>query len=62
MWARELASRTGSVHDPSNDVCLAIVRAKDRADAEKSRRRGAVDGGGGGDNKIASLTKLLIVN
>ncbi|CAG5158201.1 uncharacterized protein ALTATR162_LOCUS5035 [Alternaria atra] len=62
MWARELAGGTGSVHNPSDDVRLAIVRAKDRADAEKSRRRGAVDSGGGGDNEIASLTKLLIVN
>jgi hypothetical protein len=54
MWARELAGGTGSVHDPSDDVRLAIVRAKDRDDA--------VNGGGGGDNEIASLTKLLIVN
>ena len=62
MWARELAGRAGSVYDPSNDVRLAIVRAKDRADTEKSRRRGAVNRGGGSDNEIASLTKLLIVN
>lgn len=62
MWARELAGGTGSVQDPSDDVRLAIVRAKDRADAEKSRRRGAVNSGRGGDNEIVSLTKLLIIN
>ena len=62
MWARELAGGTGSVRDPSDNVRLAIVRAKDRANAKKSRRRGAVNSSGGSNNEIASLTKLLIVN
>jgi hypothetical protein len=59
MWARDIALGWGAINDPSDDVRSAILRAKDRADLEKSKTRGLA---GCGDNDIASLTKLLIVN
>jgi hypothetical protein len=59
MWARDIALGWGAINDLSDDVQSAILRAKDRADIEKSKTRGLA---GGGDSDIASLTKLLIVN
>ncbi|KAB2099951.1 hypothetical protein AG0111_0g11804 [Alternaria gaisen] len=51
--------------DPTDDVKLAILRQKDRADHEKNRRkrsnRGGNNSGSSGDEDIKSLTKLLIV-
>lgn len=59
MWARDIHNRKATYDEPSDDVKLAILRAKDRADHEKSQRRRAPEEGGGDD--IKSLTKLLIV-
>ncbi|CAN9261131.1 unnamed protein product [Alternaria alternata] len=61
------AERAGGAtyDDLTDDVKLAILRQKDRADHEKNRRkrssRGGNNSGSSGDEDIKSLTKLLIV-
>jgi hypothetical protein len=65
IWARDIHSRVATYDDPTDDVKLAILRQKDRADHEKNRRkrssRGGNNSGSSGDEDIKSLTKLLIV-
>jgi hypothetical protein len=58
MWAREIHKRVATFDEPSDDVRLAILRAKDRSIHEKTQRLKA---GNSGDDDIKSLTKLLIV-
>lgn len=57
MWARAIDSQLCITQEPSDDVRLAILRAKDRADSEKSKRRGVE----GVDNDIKSMTKLVLL-
>ncbi|KAF1937837.1 hypothetical protein EJ02DRAFT_505784 [Clathrospora elynae] len=57
MWARAIDRRVCTLDEPSDNVRLALVRAKDRAELEKLKRQGGEDR----DDDIASLTKLLIV-
>jgi hypothetical protein len=58
MWARAINYRTATYDEPSDDVRLAILRAKDHAEHAKNQKRLAVSEG---DEDIKSLTKLLIV-
>lgn len=58
MWARAISQRIATYDEPSDDVRLAILRAKDRQVHEKNQRLRA---GRGGEDDIKSLTKLLIV-
>ena len=65
IWARDIHNRVATYDDLTDDVKLAILRQKDRADHEKNRRkrsnRGGNNSGSSGDEDIKSLTKLLIV-
>jgi hypothetical protein len=65
IWARDIHNRVATYDDPTDDVKLAILRQKDRADHEKNRRkrnsRGGSNGRSSSDDDIKSLTKLLIV-
>ncbi|KAA8622805.1 hypothetical protein PtrV1_04111 [Pyrenophora tritici-repentis] len=58
MWARAITARRATYDEPSDDVRLAILRAKDLRVHEKTRKLRAA---GDGDDDIKSLTKLLIV-
>lgn len=58
MWARAISQRLATYNEPSDDVRLAILRVKDRQVHEKNQRSKT---GGGGEDDIKSLTKLLIV-
>ncbi|KAI1681771.1 hypothetical protein KJE20_08642 [Pyrenophora tritici-repentis] len=58
MWARVITARRATYDEPSDDVRLAILRAKDLRVHEKTRKLRAA---GDGDDDIKSLTKLLIV-
>jgi hypothetical protein len=57
-WARDITAQLATFDEPSDDVVLAIKRAKDRAEHEKAVRRRA---GGEADDDLKSLTKLLVV-
>lgn len=58
MWACAINERLCTVEELTDNVRLAIIRAKDRADKEKSRQRSTGDGGA---DEIKSLTKLLLL-
>lgn len=58
MWARAISQRLATYDEPSDDVRLAIMRAKDRRVHEKHQR---LQADGGVEDDIKSLTKLLIV-
>jgi hypothetical protein len=65
IWARDIHNRVATYDEPTDDVKLAILRQKDRADHDKNRRKRSSRGGSNGrnssDEDIKSLTKLLIV-
>ncbi|KAF2823607.1 hypothetical protein CC86DRAFT_447920 [Ophiobolus disseminans] len=58
MWARDISKQLATYDEPSDDVRLAILRARDRAEHEKAHRQRSPNSG---DNDIRSLTKLLVV-
>jgi hypothetical protein len=66
MWARDINNRKATYDEPSDDVRLAILRQKEQAIRDKTRRRkqrarGSSKSASSGDEDIKSLTKLLIV-
>ncbi|KAF1947567.1 hypothetical protein EJ02DRAFT_333557, partial [Clathrospora elynae] len=61
IWARGIDAQLCTVLEPSDNVRLALVRAKDCIELDKQKRRVSSRGEGEGDGNIAALTKLLIV-
>jgi hypothetical protein len=60
MWSRAIDKQLATVDEPCKDVRLAILKSKDRAEAQKERRCDG-DRGGGGDNEMADLMKVYMM-
>jgi hypothetical protein len=51
MWSRDIHTQLATLNDLSDNVKLAIFKCKDRAKAQKERRRDN-GGAGGGDDRF----------